>query len=416
MPVVILGSPGPILVTDGTNIAAVKPASTPAAGSDPALVVALSPGSPMPPPASLPLPTGAATQTTLAAVLAELDVALSTRASQATLASVLAATGATAVSVSSIDGHIDATLSSRATEATLATRAADATLTSGAQKAIARGGAKGATVAADVTSTASGADHQTLDVAIYDAAGNQVTTFGGGTQFADGAVRGTATGTLMMVDDGVHVQSASGDTAGKLNVNALVTDGVNAVAVKAASVAPLATDPALVVAISPNSTISVSSGALAGTDGLSTQLITARKRNGLGEMSVSDEQVRSRLDEIWIFMKEVYERTDQTVPAGGIKGIIPISSTKTGLTAAQTFLQANTARQTVVIVNDSTGILYLRYVPSNAAANVGRVTSTNYTYKLFSQDRFEMPLNQWLGAIEGIWDTASGTAYITEIC
>jgi hypothetical protein len=45
--------------------------------------------------------------------------------------------------------------------------ALDATLTGGTQKAITRGGAKGATVAADLTGTAEGADHQALDVQIY---------------------------------------------------------------------------------------------------------------------------------------------------------------------------------------------------------------------------------------------------------
>lgn len=48
----------------------------------------------------------------------------------------------------------------------------DATLTGGTQKSINRGGAKGSTTAADVTSTASGVNHQPLDVAIYDASGN----------------------------------------------------------------------------------------------------------------------------------------------------------------------------------------------------------------------------------------------------
>lgn len=45
--------------------------------------------------------------------------------------------------------------------------ALDATLTGGTQKAITRGGAKGATAAADMTSTAEGADHQALDVQVY---------------------------------------------------------------------------------------------------------------------------------------------------------------------------------------------------------------------------------------------------------
>lgn len=65
------------------------------------------------------------------------------------------------------------------TSSALPTGAAlDATLTSGAQKAINRGGAKGTTTAADVTSTASGANHQALDVVIYDVSGNPITSFG----------------------------------------------------------------------------------------------------------------------------------------------------------------------------------------------------------------------------------------------
>lgn len=57
-----------------------------------------------------------------------------------------------------------------------------------------------------------------------DASGNLPTTGGGGgggggTQYADGAARGTATGTIAMVDDGTNIQSLSGDSTGKLNVN-----------------------------------------------------------------------------------------------------------------------------------------------------------------------------------------------------
>lgn len=66
--------------------------------------------------------------------------------------------------------------------------ALDATLTGGTAKSILRGGAKGSTTAADITSTASGANHQPVDVAIYDASGNQITSFGGGTQYTEDAV------------------------------------------------------------------------------------------------------------------------------------------------------------------------------------------------------------------------------------
>lgn len=162
--------------------------------------------------------------------------------------------------------------------------ALDATLTGGTAKSIVRGAAKGATTAADVTSTAQSVDRQALDVQVrtsagvvvdtfgggtqytedaaaaadpvgnavilvrkdtpaatvstdgdniaqratnygaayvqvVSSAGAFVDTFGGGTQYADGAARGTATGTLMIGDDGTNVQSVSVDTTGKLNIN-----------------------------------------------------------------------------------------------------------------------------------------------------------------------------------------------------
>lgn len=61
-----------------------------------------------------------------------------------------------------------ATLPVSAASLPLPTGAAqDSTLTGGTVKAINRGGAKGATTAADVTSTAEGSDHQAMDVQLY---------------------------------------------------------------------------------------------------------------------------------------------------------------------------------------------------------------------------------------------------------
>src|SRR3989344_6013716 len=108
--------------------------------------------------------------------------------------------------------------------------ALDATLTGGTAKSICRGGAKGATTAADVTSTSQSVDRNALDVQIRTSSGVAVDTFGGGTQYADGTARGTATGTLLMVDDGTNIQSASGTTAGVLKVDLSATTA-NATAV-----------------------------------------------------------------------------------------------------------------------------------------------------------------------------------------
>jgi hypothetical protein len=69
-----------------------------------------------------------------------------------------------------------------------------------------------------------------LGVAIVDSSGNQISSFGG-TQYADGAARATATGTLMMVDDGANIQSAAGTAAGLLKVD-LSGTSANATAIK----------------------------------------------------------------------------------------------------------------------------------------------------------------------------------------
>lgn len=60
-----------------------------------------------------------------------------------------------------------------------------------------------------------------FDVAVVDGSGNQVTSFGSTTQYADGAARGSATGTLAMGDDGTNIQSLHTDTSGDLQIDVL---------------------------------------------------------------------------------------------------------------------------------------------------------------------------------------------------
>jgi hypothetical protein len=58
-----------------------------------------------------------------------------------------------------------------------------------------------------------------LDVAIVDGSGNQITSFGGGTQYADGATQSTPTGTVALGKNGSNVLHAlSLDGSGNLNV------------------------------------------------------------------------------------------------------------------------------------------------------------------------------------------------------
>jgi hypothetical protein len=169
--------------------------------------------------------------------------------------------------------------------------ALDATLTGGTAKSVNRGGAKGATTAADVTSTAEGTDHQALDIQVYH----------GGTAINPTAIRAltssdvvtSAQGTAAAVAGAWPVKVTDGtnsmptaDTVARSSFHR-ITDGTNTAAVKAASTAAIATDPAIVVAISPNNSLTVgnasvgvngaaipaSSTLVAGSDGVNLQPI-----------------------------------------------------------------------------------------------------------------------------------------------
>jgi hypothetical protein len=80
----------------------------------------------------------------------------------------------------------------------------------------------------NVTSRTTGSARP-FDVAILDGSGNQVTSFGGGTQYTDGAVQATPTGTVAMGTDGTNVYAISTDNGGNVGVNiqnsVTVTDG-----------------------------------------------------------------------------------------------------------------------------------------------------------------------------------------------
>lgn len=361
MPIVILGSPGPVLITDGTSIAAVKPASTAALTTDPALVVALSPNSPF------PLPSGASTEATLAAVKADTDAIVTSSAS-----------AAIALNVS------------------LSTRAADATLTGGTQKAIARGGVKGATTAADVTGTAEGADHQALDVQLYhggtakDPTAVRALTSADIVTAAQGAAAALAaawpvkvtdgTNTMPTLDavghagfvkitDGTHtmptgdaaarplfVEITDGtnllptmDTAGRAGFHK-ITDGTNVATVKAASTAAVATDLALVVALSPNNAIT-------------------------------------------------------TAPAASATATL---SNVAASASSVTLLALNGSRKNAMFFNDSGAILYLKF---------GTTASlTSYTVQVGPNGYYELPNGAvYTGRIDGIWGSATGNLRVTEL-
>ena len=136
--------------------------------------------------------------------------------------------------------------------------ALDATLTGGTQKAIVRGGAKGATSAADVTSTTEGTDHQALDVQVYHGGAainpTQIRALASGTDSIAAVQSGTWN--ITNVSGTVSLPTGAATSANQTTLGSQTTkinDGTNTVSVKAASTAALSTDPSLVTAFSPNS-------------------------------------------------------------------------------------------------------------------------------------------------------------------
>lgn len=75
--------------------------------------------------------------------------------------------------------------------------------------------------------------------------------------------------------------------------------------------------------------------------------------------------------------------------------------------SSTSLLSASTSRKGVIVHNDSTQILYVKY---------GATASTSsYTYKVPSDATWEMPQPIYTGAIDGIWASANGNARITEL-
>lgn len=82
----------------------------------------------------------------------------------------------------------------------------------------------------------------------------------------------------------------------------------------------------------------------------------------------------------------------------------------TAATATTSLLNSNTARFGVVIHNDSTADLYVKYG--------GGATTTSYVYKVPAQGHLVLPepgQPLFTGQLTGVWAAAAGAANITEV-
>lgn len=78
-----------------------------------------------------------------------------------------------------------------------------------------------------------------------------------------------------------------------------------------------------------------------------------------------------------------------------------------GSATSVTLLASNTARRGAMIHNDSSAVLYLKLGAVAAA--------TSFTVKMSAGDYYELPSPCYTGVIDGIWDSATGSARVTEV-
>lgn len=150
------------------------------------------------------------------------------------------------------------------------------------------------------------------------------------------------------------------------------SDGTNTAAVKAASTAPAATDPALTVTISPNSAV---------------HPVTQS-----GTWTVQPGNTANTTP--WLIAQ-------QTAATAALTSV-------TAAATSTTVLVANTARKGAYFYNDSTAILYLAYAAT--------ASTTAYTLQVAPGAFYEMPEKPlYTGLITGVWSSAAGAVRVTEL-
>lgn len=276
-------------ITDGTNTAAVKAASTAAVAADPALVVAISPNN--------PISVSGTADVTGSGALGALNAAV-----QVTTAGLL--TVGMQLAAGTLIGTITPEVSFDGGTTWVVTQFDDpATLTKSAT--IVFGSSNTATARTLVGVGGSGLTR--VRVSAYTSGTANITiratTRHDPSMLAGGAAAGTLPPSILQVggSDGSALRALLLDSGGR--PLAKITDGTNTAAVKAASTAAVAADPALVVAISPNNAV------------------------------------------------QIIDATNATSTLSNVSGSA----------SSVTLLSLNTARKGVTIFNDSTAILYVKF-------------------------------------------------------
>ena len=105
---------------------------------------------------------------------------------------------------------------------------------------------------------------------------------------------------------------------------------------------------------------------------------------------------------------------DVTVTSGAVTSTVPVASTATlanitAATASTTLQAANSNRLGLVIYNDSTSVMYMKFGST--------ASSTSFTHQLQAGEVWELATGgcRYTGIVTGIWVSATGAARVTEL-
>ena len=210
-----------------------------------------------------------------------------------------------------------------------------------------------------------------LAVRLSDASGDYVTA-GGGTQYADGAVRGSATGTLAMGDDGTNIQSLACNTSGHLRVEVMsqpaVTVSIVAITVSNLSTVPLTvsgTTIAIVGIVSVTNHGITSLPALGFGGAVSVSGLTSAAVS-ISNLATTLQLVSGTTIEI-VGIVSVTNHSITSLPALGFGGAVSVS----GLTSAS--VSISNLSTTIQIVSGTT--IAITSLPNLGAGSAVKVTS-----------------------------------------
>ena len=93
----------------------------------------------------------------------------------------------------------------------------------------------------------------------------------------------------------------------------------------------------------------------------------------------------------------------QSLPDVDISTVTAVAASATVVT----LVAANVSRKGLIIYNDGSIPMYIKFGPA--------ATTSSFTYKALGGDTFEMGQPIYTGIVTALWDSASGSARITQL-